>query len=81
MEEYLGDQLDYKAADEGFQGTEEEYRRHKSTSEEDRTFLADGSDEVVEIDFASAEDKAFRICWQLIYIIKNMVVKNLLEIT
>ena len=25
-----------------------------------RTLLADGSDEVVEIDFASAEDKAFR---------------------
>ena len=44
MEEYLGDQLDYqKAVDEGFQGTEEEYRRYKSTSEEDRTFLADGT--------------------------------------
>ena len=44
MEEYLGDQLDYqKAVDEGFQGTEEEYRRYKSTSEEDRTFLAEGT--------------------------------------
>jgi len=44
MEEYLGDQLDYqKAVEEGFQGTEEEYRRYKSTSEEDRTFLAEGT--------------------------------------
>ena len=44
LEEYLGDQLDYqKAVDEGFQGTEEEYRRYKSTSEEDRTFLAEGT--------------------------------------
>jgi hypothetical protein len=44
MDEYLGDQLDYqKAVDEGFQGTEEEYRRYKSTSEEDRTFLAEGT--------------------------------------
>ena len=41
MEEYLGDQLDYqKAVDEGFQGTEEEYRRYKSTSEEDRSFFS-----------------------------------------
>ena len=44
LEEYLGNQLDYqKAVDEGFQGTEEEYRQYKSTSEEDRTFLADGT--------------------------------------
>ena len=44
MQEYLGDQLDYqKAVDEGFQGTEEEYRRYKSTSEEDRTFLSEGT--------------------------------------
>ena len=44
LEEYLGDQLDYqKAVDEGFQGTEEEYRRYKSTSQEDRTFLAEGT--------------------------------------
>ena len=44
MDEYLGDQLDYqKAVDEGFQGTEEEYRRYKSTPVEDRTFLADGT--------------------------------------
>ena len=49
MEEYLGDQLDYqKAVDEGFQGTEEDYRRYKSTSEEDRTFLAEGSEDIVE---------------------------------
>mgnify|MGYP005995053883 CR=1 FL=1 len=49
MEEYLGDQLDYqKAVDEGFQGTEEEYRRYKSTSEEDRVFLAEGSEDIAE---------------------------------
>jgi len=49
MDEYLGDQLDYqKAVDEGFQGTEEEYRRYKSTSEEDRVFLAEGSEDIVE---------------------------------
>ena len=44
MEEYLGDKLDYqRAVDEGFQGTEEEYRRYKATPIEDRTFLANGS--------------------------------------
>ena len=44
MEEYLGDQLDYqRAVDDGFQGTEEEYRRYKATPIEDRTFLANGS--------------------------------------
>ena len=44
LEEYLGDQLDYqKAVDEGFQGTEEEYRRYKATPVEDRTFLSDGT--------------------------------------
>ena len=44
MDEYLGDQLDYqKAVEQGFQGTEEEYRRYKSTSEEDRTFLSEGT--------------------------------------
>ena len=44
MEEYLGDQLDYqRAVDDGFQGTEEEYRRYKATPIEDRTFLAEGS--------------------------------------
>ena len=49
MDEYLGDQLDYqKAVDEGFQGTEEDYRRYKSTSEEDRVFLAEGSEDIAE---------------------------------
>lgn len=44
LEEYLGDDLEYqKAVDDGFQGTKEDYYRYKFTSEEDRTFLADGT--------------------------------------
>ena len=44
LEEYLGDDLEYqRAVDDGFQGTKEDYYRYKSTSQEDRTFLADGT--------------------------------------
>ena len=44
LEEYLGDDLEYqRAVDDGFQGTKEDYYRYKSTSEEDRTFLAEGT--------------------------------------
>ena len=44
LEEYLGDDLEYqRAVDDGFQGTKEDYYRYKSTSEEDRTFLSEGT--------------------------------------